>query len=84
MDVGLIIMRYYVHIFVLCAGMKVKCADVLIDVNDIIPICFTLILTSQSQSWLLVIFCYQGFAKKLFFLRIPMYPYLTNLHAHGF
>ena len=62
------------NIFVLCVGMKVKQADVLIDVNDVIPTCVTLILTSGSQSWLLTIFRYQGFAKKLFFLT---YPYVS-------
>ncbi len=73
-------MRYHAQVFVLCVGIKVKCVDVPIDVNDIIPIRLTLILTSRSRSWLLAIFCYKSFAKKLF-LHIPMYPYLTNLHA---
>ncbi len=77
-------MRYYAHIFVSCVGMKVKFADVSIDVNDIIPARVTSILTSGSRSWLLAIFRYQGFANIMLFLRIPMYPYLTNLDARGF
>ncbi len=67
MGVGLIIMRYYAHIFVLCVGMKVKCADVSINVNGIIPTRVILILTSGSRSWLLATFRYQDFAKSFIF-----------------
>ncbi len=67
MDVRLIILRYYAHIFVSCVGMQVKCADVLINVNGIIPTRVISILTSGSRSWFLAIFRFQSFAKKLFF-----------------
>ena len=68
-----IIMRGSAHIFVFCVGMKVKYADVSIDIKYIIPTRITLILTSGSRSWSLAIFRHKGFAKIYYFT----YPYIS-------
>ena len=62
-----IIMRGSAHIFVFCVGMKVKYADVSIDIKDIIPTRIAWILTSGSRYLPLAIFRYKGFAKVFFF-----------------
>ena len=60
-------MRLCAHIFVSCVGMKVKYADVSIDIKYIIPTPIAWILTSGSRYLPLAIFRYKGFAKVFFF-----------------
>ena len=60
-------MRGSAHIFASCVGMKVKYADVSIDIKYTIPTRITSILTSGGRSWPLAIFRYKGFAKIYYF-----------------
>ena len=62
-----IIMRGSAHIFASCVSMKVKYADVSIDIKYTIPTRITSILTSRGRSWPLAIFRYKGFAKIYYF-----------------
>ena len=60
-------MRGSAHIFASCVGMKVKYANVSIDITYTIPTRITSILTSGSRSCPLAIFRYKGFVKIYYF-----------------